>query len=266
MDLFLMAQGIPVRVSDSEKGDKTIVLLHGYLETLEVWETFAAALSAHYRVVAIDIPGHGFSGVKSEEHSMEFIADVLHEVLQKLNITKSCIIGHSMGGYVALAYAAKYTGNTSGLCLFHSTPNADTDQKKADRDREIQLIRNNKLELIVRTNIARQFANENVERLADEIEEIQENALVASNEGIIACLNGMKNRADRNDFLKQFSKPALLIFGKKDNYISEEIAQTIIGRFPEAKSAILEHSGHTGFIEEPEQSQAIIRSFVDAIM
>lgn len=266
MENFIMAQGIPVRVFDSKKGERAIVLLHGYLETLSVWDDFAEALiKLGYRVISIDLPGHGLSGTKGSVHTMEFMAEVLNEVLNKANINQSVVIGHSMGGYAALAFAKKYSDKTQALCLFHSTPNADSEEKKINRDREIDIIQQGKLETVVGLSIPRMFANDNVKRLNAIIEEIEENALIAEPNGIIACLQGMKGREDMNMFLKEFSKPLLLIFGVKDNHISTEVAEALIERFPQAKTIMLKQSGHAGFIEEPEASLESVDCFLQTI-
>ena len=76
MEKFIVAAETALRISDSQQGDTTLVLLHGYLESLEVWEDFTKLLTPYYRVIAIDIPGHGISEVRGEVHSMEFVADV----------------------------------------------------------------------------------------------------------------------------------------------------------------------------------------------
>lgn len=155
MEKFIVAAETALRISDSQQGDTTLVLLHGYLESLEVWEDFTKLLTPYYRVIAIDIPGHGISEVRGEVHSMEFVADVLKGVLDKQGVARCFVAGHSMGGYVAEAFAARYPEMLQGLILFHSTPNADTDAKKEDRRREIELIRSDKKELIASLSLRR---------------------------------------------------------------------------------------------------------------
>jgi pimeloyl-ACP methyl ester carboxylesterase len=262
MEYFKTCKGIPVYVSDTKKGEKTVVLLHGYLETSEVWADFTSLLKPHCRTVAIDLPGNGLSGTNRDENSMEFMADVLAEVLNHSKIGCATVVGHSMGGYAALAFAEKYGGMTEKLCLFHSTPNPDSDEKKQNRDREIALIGEGKLDLILKTNIANMFADENLHRMEEAIAMISENATIAEPDGIPACLRGMKNRRDMNPFLAGFDKPLLFIFGKKDKYISGTVADGLIAKFPNAKTVILENSGHAGFLEEPENSAQSLIEFI----
>jgi pimeloyl-ACP methyl ester carboxylesterase len=248
-------------IYDSKKGEKTVVLLHGYLETNEVWSDFRELLKPHCRVIAIDLPGNGLSGT-NDENSMEFMADVVADVLNHSKINRATIAGHSMGGYVALAFAEKYCHLTEKLCLFHSTPNPDTEEKKQNRDREIALIEEDKLSLILQVNIANMFAGDNLQRMEESIAMISENATITDTKGIIACLKGMKNRKDMNVFLSGFDKPLLFIFGKKDKYIAETVALGLIEKFPHADSMILENSGHAGFLEEPELSSQKLIEFI----
>lgn len=130
MEQFIMANDTALRISDSGRGETTLALLHGYLESLEVWEDLAKRLAPYYRIVAIDIPGHGISQVRGEVHTMDFVADTLQAVLEKLGVRRCFLAGHSMGGYAAEAFAERHSDMLQGLILFHSTPNADTEQKR----------------------------------------------------------------------------------------------------------------------------------------
>ena len=105
VEKFIMAGDTPLHICDSEEGEKVVVLLHGYLENMLVWDDFVPLLYKDVRVVTLDIPGHGISVVKGEIHTMEYLADVVAAALDKLGIAKATIVGHSMGGYVALLSA-----------------------------------------------------------------------------------------------------------------------------------------------------------------
>lgn len=261
MEYFKTCKNIPVYVSDTRRGEHILLLLHGYLETSEVWADFASLLPKSIRVISLDLPGHGLSGTAAE-NSMELMADVISEVLYHAKVEQATVVGHSMGGYAALALAEKYPETVEKLCLFHSTPMPDTEEKKQNRDREIALIREDRLASILNINIPNMFAAENRKRMDDSIAMITENATISTPEGIVACLEGMKNRKDMNAFLAGFDKPLLLIFGKKDKYIAEPVAREMIEQFRQADVLMLENSGHAGFLEEPEISAKKIIAFV----
>ena len=141
---FLMAGPVALHIADSGIGDKCVVLLHGYLESMYVWDDFTPLLTPKVRVVTVDIPGHGISQVSGEIHTMEYIADVIHDMLDAMGIEKITLVGHSMGGYVAMAMLERHPEMVEGIVMLHSTPYADSDEKKANREREIKLIKSGK--------------------------------------------------------------------------------------------------------------------------
>ena len=247
-----MAGDTPLHICDSEKGEKCVVLLHGYLESMLVWDEFIPLIYKSLRVVTIDIPGHGISQVKGEIHTMDYLSDVVADALKVLAIDKAYIVGHSMGGYVALALSERHPEAVAGVVLLHSTPNADSEEKRKNRQREITLIKSGKKELIARTAPQYGFAADNRARFKDWIEDLAEIALLAEDEGIIALLSGMMERKDQNEMLRKLSIPQLFILGRKDEYITAPVAEAMGAAHPQAKVVWMENSGHMSFIEEPK--------------
>jgi pimeloyl-ACP methyl ester carboxylesterase len=238
-----------------------VVLLHGYLESLEIWENFVPLLAGEYFVISLDLPGHGKSGILNSVHRMDDLAEVTQFVMDKLGVKKAHIVGHSMGGYVALAFRETFHHNILSCVLFHSSCYPDTPEKRENRNREINLLKEGRKELIVNTNIPKAFADDNLEKLSPEIERAKRIALSSDEKGIIALLNGMKERPNRCVLLKDDKVPVLLIAGKKDNYIPFEIAERIPGLGNNVELAILENSGHMGFIEEKERAAEVLHGF-----
>lgn len=264
MDKFTLLKDTAVNYTDIDRGDKVLVLLHGYLESKDIWDEFAGQLGkAAYRVITLDLPGHGISEVLGETHSMGFLADIVSQLLDKLDIPSATLIGHSMGGYVALAFAEKYPEKLEGLALFHSTPDADTEEKKENRKREIEIVKSGRKEMLARSLPAKRYAPENRKRMEEEIEADMLQVMLTEDEGIVALLNGMAERKDQNEMLRNLKVPQLFIFGRYDELISPEKAEEVMVKNPQAKVVWLEHSGHMGFLEEPEESLKIIREFVD---
>ena len=262
MEKFIIADGTAIRISDTIDGDRTVVLLHGYLENLNVWDGLTGLLQPFVRVIAPDLPGHGISEVRGPVHTMEFLADVVYEALVQSGVEKCTILGHSMGGYVALALAERHPGILDGLVLFSSTPNADSEAKRTDREREIAIVEGGKKELLSRTLPGRGFAPQNRGRFADEIEDLAELTMLTEDEGIVALLRGMAARPDRGEMLRALAVPQLLILGRHDEYITPEVAAAMISAQPQAQVVWLEESGHNGFIEEPRASAEAILEFI----
>jgi pimeloyl-ACP methyl ester carboxylesterase len=263
MEKFTSLGPVAVHYNDNERPGPVLVLLHGYLESLEIWDEFAGLLGrAGYRTVSLDLPGHGISEVVGPVHTMEFLADITAQLLDKLGIEKVTIVGHSMGGYAALAFAERYPEKLEGLVLFHSTPDADSPEKQEERRREIAVVEGGRKELLSRTLPDKRYAAENRKKMDEELEAAALQVMLTEDEGIVALLRGMMERKDQNEMLSQLTIPQLFVFGRGDELIPPEKAETVIARHPRAKIAWLEHSGHMGFIEEPAEALQIIQAFI----
>jgi pimeloyl-ACP methyl ester carboxylesterase len=262
VEKFIMAGDTALHLCDSEKGEKCVVLLHGYLESILVWEEFIPLIYKSVRVVTLDLPGHGISEVKGSVHTMDYLADVVSAALKALGIASAYIVGHSMGGYVALALCERHPEQVAGVVLLHSTPNADSEEKRKNREREISLVKSGKKELLAQTAPGAGFAADNRSRCKDFIEDLVEIVHMTEDEGIVALLGGMMARKDQNDMLRELPAPQLFIFGRKDEYIPEAVAQTIAEAHPQAKVVWMDNSGHMSFVEQPQQCAQALLSFV----
>ena len=230
-----MAGRTALHVCDSQQGERCVVLLHGYLESMFVWDDFVPLLYKRVRVVTLDLPGHGISEVRGECHSMEYLADVVRDALQALGIARCTLVGHSMGGYVALAFCERHLEMLDGLVLFSSTPNADTEEKRENRRREIALVRAGKKEQLARVAPGAGFAADNRQRMADAIADLTEQVYLTEDDGIVALLNGMIARPDRNEMLRRSPVRQLFVFGRKDEYIPAAVAEQLAAAHPQAQ-------------------------------
>ncbi|MEG0789621.1 MAG: alpha/beta hydrolase [Alistipes sp.] len=259
---FIMAGSTALHICDSQVGDKCVVLLHGYLESLLVWEDFIPLVYKEVRVVTLDLPGHGVSVVSGTTHTMEFLADVVAAALKALGISRCTLVGHSMGGYVALSFCERHPEMLDGLVLFSSTPYADSEEKRTNRLREIALVKAGKKELLAQVAPAAGFAEQNRTRMADAIEDLAEQVFITEEGGIIALLNGMMERKDQQEMLRQSTVPQLFIFGMKDNYIPLETVEALTATQPQAHIVRLATAGHMGFLEEPQEAAQALLDFV----
>jgi pimeloyl-ACP methyl ester carboxylesterase len=261
MEKRIKYKGVPLVYSDQGEGS-CIVLLHGYLESGRIWEGFIEQFPGRYRMIVPDLPGHGDSGTWGRVHTMDEVAGALHAILTAEGIDKVFLAGHSMGGYVTMAFADLFPDSLAGYALVHSTPFADTDEKRENRDREISLVLCGKKRQIVTVNIPKAFAAGNLERMQGHVEYLKQMALLSPDEGMIALLNGMKERPDRTQVLQNPQWPLLLIGGMKDNYIPVEVFDRLVSLAPHARVLRLEESGHMGFIEEQER---VIKAFEEIL-
>ena len=242
----ILYKNTKISYSDTGKGT-AIVLLHGFLENKTMWQDFIPELSLKNRIITIDLLGHGETECLGYVHSMEDNADVVHEVLSNLRIRKAVFVGHSMGGYVALAFAELFPESIKGLVLLNSTSRADSDERKANRDRAIVAVKKNYASFI-RMSIANLFSEDNREKLIDEIEKVKTEALKTPLQGIVASLEGMKIRKDREVLLHLTPYPKLLILGEKDPVLNlvetkEQIENTTVQlvTFPDGHMSTIEN-------------------------
>ena len=237
-----------------------LVLLHGFLESSPVFFSLAEQLATHFRVLCIDLPGHGNSETHGEIHSMQLCADVVASVMKSEKVKAAFFVGHSMGGYVALSLLDRYPEYCKGLCLLNSTAFADTDEKKKDRDRAVLVMQKN-ISLFIKEAIPNLFAENNRASLKAEIEKVIAHALETSAEGAAACTMGMRDRPDQTQLLQKSAVPVLIIAGKYDGVIPMGRSQAMAELHSEIRLSVMENSGHMSFLEEPEKSKDVILEF-----
>lgn len=206
----------------SDEGEGlAVVLLHGFLENSKMWHNIVPVLLPKYRVVCIDLLGHGETECIGYVHTMEDMADAVHHILHFLDLEKVVVMGHSMGGYVALAFAELYPEMMAGLILMNSTAKEDSVERKANRDRAILAVKQN-YKNAISMSVANLFSEANREKLRKEIEWAKKEALQTPLQGIIAAQEGMKVRKGRELLLHTTSYPKMLLLGKKDPVLNYE--------------------------------------------
>ena len=193
----------------------TIVLLHGFLENASMWNEISSELSKRNRIVTIDLLGHGRSDCLGYLHSMELFSETVEAVLKQLRIRKCIVIGHSLGGYVALAFAERNPQKIKGLCLLNATSNEDDQERKQLRTRANMMIQNNFTNM-VRMSFTNLFSEVSRVNYADEIKNGLDEALKTSVQGYIAGQEGMKLRPNRNHVLAKNDFKKMIITGRKD--------------------------------------------------
>ena len=250
-----------ISYSDTGKGN-AIVLLHGFLENKGMWDFYIPLFSKKNRVIAIDLLGHGESECLGYVHTMEDHADAVHAVLSELRIRKAIFVGHSMGGYVSLAFAELYPENIKGLVLLNSTASADSKERKINRDRAVKAVKQSFTNFIS-LSIGNLFSENNRDRLSVEIENVKKEALKTPLQGIIASLEGMKVRKDREVLLHLTPYPKLMVLGEKDPVLPYE--ETIQQLENTKVELVTFPDGHMSYIENQEQLLILLMIFFKKI-
>ena len=252
-------RGINISYTDDGTGE-VLILLHGFLETKNIWEPFISHFTQSHRLITIDLLGHGETGCLGYIHTMEQMTDSVIVLLENLSIKKCIILGHSMGGYVALAFAEKRPDFIVKLGLINSTSQKDSMERKQNRDRAILAVKDNPKRFI-RMGIPNLFSPDNLEVYSEAIAHITEEALKTPVQGIIAALEGMKIRPERSSFLTNLNRPKLMIASKKDPVLDFKALKK------EAKEAkmnlIVLPDGHMSFVENKIEFLHQIMRFIE---
>jgi pimeloyl-ACP methyl ester carboxylesterase len=251
-------KNIKIHYSDSGKG-KAIVLLHGFLENQSMWNYFSIELSKKYRVICIDLFGHGATENYGYVHTMEDQAKMVKATLNHILVRKYILVGHSMGGYVALSFAKLFPENLKGLCLMNSTALPDSSEKKINRDRAIKAVKKD-YRTFVRIAIPMLFSEKNRNVFISEIRDITKEALQITPQGIVAALEGMKIREDLTSIFKTSRFPIQFIIGKQDPVLEYS---TLIEQTKNTFIQVIEFSdGHMSYIENKEELLVALALFI----
>jgi len=253
--------GKKVNYAEAGKGN-CIVFLHGFLENLTIWDDFARELADDYRVIQIDLPGHGKTDVFGKSHSMTLMAGAVNTVLDHEGIDEAIIIGHSMGGYVALEFTKSFSNKVKGLCLFNSTALPDTKIKKDERTRVVKVLQRNAA-MFIEEAVPNLFTKDNQVKLKALIDELVTEAKENPVNGIIACTLGMRDREDSLAHLKTIDFPVLYVIGRQDPILPFEKYKDQIFANNSISVYVSAHSGHMGFIEDRNGTFDALKNFIE---
>lgn len=238
-----------------------VVFLHGFLEDHSIWNDFSDQLQKKFTCICIDLPGFGKSDVFDESHPMDFMAIKVKEVLDKEQLGKCILVGHSMGGYVSLAFAKLFPEKLSGLVLFHSQAAADNAESKKNRDRTIKIVQQNHTAFI-HSFIPSLFAEDHVADFSNEIDALRKIAEKTPANAIVAALLGMRDRESHLNTLEKLQIPVYFIIGKQDSKIPFEIIMPQLKLPSNCEALIMDEVGHMGFIEAKEKTFLSLEHFL----
>lgn len=260
MQKFIKYKNCNIGFSDIGKGS-AVVLLHGFLENSTMWNSIIPEFSKRNRIVCIDLLGHGTSDCLGYVHTMEEMAEVVKTVIKHLKIRRVTFIGHSMGGYVALAFAEKYIKNVKGICLLNATSKADNDERKKLRLRAIKMAQTN-YKSLVSMSINNLFATTSYSQFLEEIEQCKKVALQTSVQSYIACTEGMRLRPNREHILALNSFKKLIIVGKQDAILNYDKIKKEAQRTNTPITTFL--NGHMSYIENKSELFIALKLFLRA--
>jgi len=235
-----------------------VILIHGFCETHEIWRGFYEKLAEKFEVWVIDLPGFGGSPLPMVPFSIHEISEKILNWIDRRGIHQPIVIGHSLGGYVALAMAKRDENKIAGLGLFHSTPYPDSDERKANRDRVIEFVNKNGVVPFVDTLVPGLFYNNKHPAilLTSEI------ARKTQKKTLLAYTVAMRDRPSSVGFLEDFEKPVLVLGGEKDTVIPMESVEEFSRLAKKCTVHVLKDTAHMAMFEMRDEAITIVADFV----
>jgi pimeloyl-ACP methyl ester carboxylesterase len=241
-----------------------VILLHGFGEDGGIWDGMTEALSSSCKLIVPDLPGSGNSLMDTDGITIESMAESINRIVEKEDLRNFYLVGHSMGGYISLAFAEKFGDKLRGLGLFHSTAYADNAEKKQVREKNMEFIRKHGTLKFLEQSVPNLFSENTRNSRPELVQNTIDRYSNFSPTSLVNYTNAMKNRPDRTEVLRKLSKPVLFIFGEYDTAVPLEqgLEQCNIPEF--SYIYIAAHSGHMGMLEEPEFCLKALQDFLSA--
>lgn len=235
-----------------------VILIHGFCETHEVWTRFAQQLSKDFRVISVDLPGFGKSKSLPEGFSVADAASKINDLIKQLEITACIPIGHSLGGYVTLAMVNQQTSLFSGFGLFHSTAYADSEERKAARNKVIEFVSKNGVPAFIETFIPPLFHDKTNTYIPFAVKM----ALQTKQETLIGYAKAMRERQDLTSVIKKYNKPIIFIAGERDTVIPLETLEKQAKLAAKPYLYVIPNVAHMGMFEQEAETLNLIRGFL----
>jgi pimeloyl-ACP methyl ester carboxylesterase len=244
----------------SERGNgPTILLIHGFPFHQQIWNSFADKLSETFHVITIDLPGLGKSPLDNHKPpTLDKVAETVLSWTTERKLNNITLLGHSLGGYVALAMINLNPSLFNSLILFHSTAYADNEEKKQSRNKVLEFIRKNGVEAFTSNFIPPLYSNQQ----HPSIDFVRQIAVEAKEAPVMFYTEAMRDRKDRTHVLQDFPNPILFIGGEKDGGIPPDSIhkQALYNALSEVH--ILPDVAHMGMFENESEALRLIQKFI----
>ena len=239
-----------------------VILIHGFAEDGTIWQHQIAYLAKSFKLIIPDLPGSGNSSFNSNLITIDDFADCIKFILDKEKISTCIIIGHSLGGYIVLAFAEKYSEELKAFGLFHSTVYADSEEKKIARKKGIEFIKKYGSRDFIKQSVPNLFSEEFNKKHPEIVNELIERYNNFNPHSLVSYYDAMMKRPDRTQVFKSFEKPVLFIAGEKDNAVPIEhsLQQSYLPDL--CYFHILMGAAHMGMFETVNLSNEILNDFL----
>jgi 3-oxoadipate enol-lactonase len=243
---------------ESHGAGRAVVLIHPFPFDGRMWRGTAEALAGVCRVLLPDLRGFGGSELGSPDPSLADMADDVAALLDHLGIARATVGGMSMGGYVALAFAARHRARLDGLILADTRAAADSAQAAAGRSGALALVEGQGVAALVDQQLPALLSNSPTEAVRQQVRELGRQ----SPAGVMAAIRALRDRPDRRPELAALACPTLVIVGSEDKLSPPTEAATMAQSIRGARLVEIPGAGHLSHLERPAEVVAALASFL----
>jgi pimeloyl-ACP methyl ester carboxylesterase len=242
-----------------------VMLVHGFTEDRRIWDPLLGSIKDKYKWILPDLPGSGRSLFNVSLARLSDFSEVLKAIADQEKISRLVFIGHSMGGYISLAFAEKYPEMILALGLFHSTSYPDPADKKESREKNIRFIQKNGSAPFVEQSIPGLFSDGFKATHPEEILRLVDRYSNFTPDSLVLYLDAMKQRPATTGVLESITRPVLFIMGEEDTAVpmKDVLEQCHLPQI--AYIHILTHTAHMGMIENTSLCNSIVDRFLEEI-
>jgi pimeloyl-ACP methyl ester carboxylesterase len=250
----------PVELFFNEQGQGTpVILLHGFPFNHTIWQPVLPLLAEHARLIMPDLRGFGQSPVTDGVYSMRLMAEDVVALMDKMGLEKAVLVGHSMGGYVSLAFAQAYPNRLLGLGLIATQAAADLPEKRQGRLKTASSVKRRGVKVV---------AQAMAPKLTPKTELVQpmfDLMMRANRLAVIGALQGMAERSDLTGELSEIHVPAVVVAGGQDQFLTQENMRTMAQMLPKCWLVEIPEGGHMPMLETPERVAESIHHLVHTV-
>lgn len=264
MEKTISYQGKKINYSAYGDGNPAM-LIHGFAEDAGIWSDQVNFLKENFRLLIPDIPGSGKSEMVDQNAGVEDHANCIAAIIEAEKISSCTMIGHSMGGYIALAFAEKYPDRLNGLGLFHSTTYADSEEKKDARKKSISFIRQYGAAAFIEQTTPNLFSENSKKQKPEVIASLINRYSGFDQLSLISYYEAMIKRPDRTEVLKKFSRPVMFVIGEEDKAVPMQHSLEQCHIPAVSIIHIANNTAHMGMIEDSQACTTFLDGFLNYV-
>lgn len=243
-----------------------VMLIHGFAEDTSIWQSQVALLQNNCCLIVPNIPGSGGSQPLPPGHNtIEEYSRCMQAIVKAEKIEKCVVLGHSMGGYITLAFAELFPGELLGYGLVHSTAFADSAEKKEVRIKGIKLINEYGVLHFLKNTTPNLFSKVFKQKEFQQVEALITKGKQFAPETLIHYYQAMMNRPDRTEILSKINVPVLFILGAEDVAapVNDLLKQVHLPK--KCYIHLLKEAGHMSMMEKPAELYSYLNEFLQAV-